>query len=207
MTETDRKTDLDNRLLALLMRHTPPARVAQTPETLAAEEQALVRAIHRAAPAEVPVAEWWPRFEDRLLMILNSRAWPTVSQIAGVAEDLRRATGPVSDIALEPAPVYDGVVSWWLRFKDKCPWAKRHHAMRLIRDGQATAGQLWRAGYDLPRSVIEQAMRERDPDHDLILDRIRAMGAEIAAANWHRTGGHRMSKSIGRRIDHGDIDA
>jgi hypothetical protein len=55
--------------------------------------------------------------------------------------------------------------------------------------------------------VIEQAMRERDPDHDLILDRIRAMGAEIAAANWHRTAPHRLSQTIGRRIDHGDIDA
>ena len=172
-----RRQTLDRNLDRLLSRMVPPRGLgdqAQQDETAA-----LSRALDRMAPGGGYEA-WWERFEDALLGIMTTRAWPTVGEVTKAGKSIgfggsdQRASG-------EPPQLYDWIREWWLRHHD-CPRhlkPQEHHSRRLVADRLATWGELWRRGFPVPRELVRAAKEEPDPKHQGIMEDLQAMGRRI----------------------------
>lgn len=194
-----RKEFLDGRLFALCGpagRLVAPQRMGQTAQ--ADELAALGRAINGAAPS-VGYEAWWPRFEDALLGGLASRAWPTLSEIRRAAREVQttaKARAEQATAADEPPHIFQIVEEWWLKFRSAGPGSlpKQGHARRLVDAGQATWGQLWRAGFPIPDWARGQAMEERDPAHETILAGIREMGERLRSQDVRKPGAGRPTE-------------
>ena len=78
--------DVRGRLKAFLDRRSVPKNLDGKPTAYAAELDALARAIMRRAPHAPELAEWWPRFEERVAEINITRLWPTEGEVKKAAD-------------------------------------------------------------------------------------------------------------------------
>lgn len=180
----NRREYLDDRLDALLARLTPPARMQ--PQAQLDETAALGRALDRLAPSSGWEA-WWTRFEDALLALATTRAWPLVGDLERAASRLRERDTETAKAAAgtdEPEYLYAMVEEWWLKHRNAGPGSvpKEHHAKRLVDANLATWGELRRKGFPIPLWAKPIAMAEHDPNHEAILDDIHATGDRLRGA-------------------------
>lgn len=177
----NRREYLDDRLDSLLARLTPPARMQ--PQAQIDEAAALGRALDRLAPSSGWEA-WWPRFEDALLTLATTRAWPLVGDLERAAARLRdqaASTARARSADEEPEYLYAMVEEWWLKHRRAGPGSvpKEHHAKRLVDARLATWGDLRRKGFPIPPWARDIAMAEHDPNHEAILDDIHAISRRM----------------------------
>lgn len=78
-----RKEHLKQHLVKYLDRRFPPRGMSEQAQI--EELQALLRATMKCAPEE-GYQEWWPKLEDSLDSIMQTRSWPTVNQIRAAAK-------------------------------------------------------------------------------------------------------------------------
>lgn len=181
--------DLTDKLISLCGpggRLSPPRQMQQAAQQ--DELASLGRAIERAAPQTGDLDAWWIEFEDALLEMATTRAWPTVHDISRAAAKVRdqraQSAKAATSIADEPGHLYQMVLDWWRQFGDCGPGSvpKEHHAKRLVDDGEATWGQLRRAGFPIPFWAKDKAMSEPDPKHPQIMRDLEAMAARMRGA-------------------------
>lgn len=109
------------------------------------------------------------------------RSWPAIATLLKALKSASVAyTATTED---EPPVVYDGVVTWWQKHRDRCPWAKENHSARLVADGHATWGQLRREGFPIPPERMAEARAEPDPRHNAIMADIAALGRRLKDSN------------------------
>jgi hypothetical protein len=179
----NRREYLDDRLDAMLFhgRLTPPAKM--DPQGQTDEVGAFSRALDRLAPS-AGWESWWLHFEDALLSLATTRAWPLVGDLERAAARVRDQSGAQAQARSaeeEPEYLYAMVEEWWLKFRGVGPGSvpKEHHAKRLVDARIATWGELRRAGFPIPLWARDKAMAERDPNHERILDSIRATAESL----------------------------
>lgn len=171
MQNAKRSADLAAAFATFLdTRREAPRVLVAKPDAQAAELASLLRTIETMAPHE-GWQSWYQRFEDALGRVQKNRIWPTAGEIedAGRAasqqqanDQLYRSTG--GDPNAEPSYLYDMVAEWWLRFRDPGPGSvpKEHHAARLVQDGHATWGELFRVGFPIPKERYREAREARE---------------------------------------------
>lgn len=79
-----------------LARKTVPRDFAGNEKAQDAEFSALIRTVLKSAP-EINYQEWWPRFEDAVDSMMQTRVWPSVNQLRGAAKLVSKGRSAHSD--------------------------------------------------------------------------------------------------------------
>lgn len=80
MTHNHRDDQLNEQLISILRRRTPPQRISDNQTALRKETASLFRALKKSAPPHIS-PEWLIKFEDELFKTPRTRSWPIPSEI------------------------------------------------------------------------------------------------------------------------------
>lgn len=98
-----RTEHISQHLTKYLDRRFPPR--GMSADAQAEEFRALLRAVIKLAPEE-GYQEWWPKLEDSLDSIMQTRSWPTVNQIRAAAKLVGKNTAEKkSEWVLDPVKI------------------------------------------------------------------------------------------------------
>jgi len=114
---------LSEKLGKLIARLTPPQAIKGNREAMAEEFRSLVSAVQHQAPTQ-GYEDWWSKFENQLLDNMQTRAWPTRSEIRKAGEAVRSTAPPQNFNTAETEA--QQMVDWLTRYDMDDPSTEAH---------------------------------------------------------------------------------